>query len=57
MDEKLLNEAEICDSFITPAIIRAGWEQRTQVRREYTFTSGREVARPRLKDRASRRMP
>ena len=45
MDEKLLNEAEICDGFITSAIIGAGWDQRTQVRREYTFTSGREAVR------------
>ena len=24
MDEKCLNEAEVCDAFITPAIIRLG---------------------------------
>ena len=31
MDPKNLNEAEICDAFITPAITRAGWEQSTQM--------------------------
>ena len=35
-----MNEAEICDTFITPAIRRVGWSA-TQVRREYTFTAGR----------------
>ena len=48
MDKKLLNEAEICDSFITPAIIEAGWDQRTQIRREYTFTAGRVIVRGKL---------
>ena len=35
-----MNEAEICDTFITPAIKKAGWGA-TQIRREYTFTAGR----------------
>ena len=48
MDKKLLNEAEICDAFITPAIVRAGWDQRTQVRREYTFTAGQVIVRGKL---------
>ena len=48
MDKKLLNEAEICDAFITPAIVRAGWEQRTQVRREYPFTAGQVIVRGKL---------
>ena len=39
MNKKRLNEAEICDALITPAIVRAGWDQRTQIRREYTFTA------------------
>lgn len=34
MNKKDLNEAEICDRFITPAIVRAGWDQQVQVRRE-----------------------
>ena len=48
MNKKLLNEAEICDAFITPAIIGAGWDQRTQIRREYTFTDGRVIVRGKL---------
>ena len=41
MNKKGLNETEICDTYITPAIQRAGWSGATQVRREYTFTAGR----------------
>ncbi len=51
-----MNEAEICDTFITPAIGKAGWIA-TQIRREYTFTAGRvnvqgNVASRRKKKRA-----
>ena len=48
MNKKLLNEAEICDACITPAIIGAGWNQSTQIRREYTFTEGRVIVRGKL---------
>lgn len=40
MNKKNMNEAEICDAFITPAISKAKWNTR-QIRREYTFTAGR----------------
>ena len=55
MNKKLLNEAEICDAFITPAIIGAGWDQRTQVRREYTFTDGRVIVRGKLGSRGKKK--
>ena len=54
-DKKLLNEAEICDAFITPAIIGAGWDQRTQIRREYTFTDGRVIVRGKLGSRGKKK--
>ncbi|HWN70862.1 MAG TPA: DEAD/DEAH box helicase family protein [Haliangium sp.] len=41
MSKSALTEADICDQYITPAIVRAGWDQATQVRREYSFTAGR----------------
>ena len=41
MNKKSLNETEICDTYITPAIWKAGWTGPAQVRREYTFTAGR----------------
>ncbi len=34
-----LSEADVCDRFITPAIVRAGFAPE-QIRREYTFTAG-----------------
>ena len=55
MDKKRLNEAEICDAFITPAIIGAGWDQRTQIRREYTFTAGRVIVRGTLGSRGKKK--
>ena len=55
MDKKRLNEAEICDAFITPAIIGAGWDQRTQIRREYTFTAGRVIVRGKLGSRGKKK--
>ena len=55
MDKKRLNEAEICDAFITPAIIGAGWDQRTQIRREYTFTDGRVIVRGKLGSRGKKK--
>ena len=55
MNKKLLNEAEICDAFITPAIIGAGWDQSTQIRREYTFTDGRVIVRGKLGSRGKKK--
>ena len=55
MNKKHLNEAEICDAFITPAIIGAGWDQRTQIRREYTFTAGRVIVRGKLGSRGKKK--
>ena len=55
MDKTRLNEAEICDAFITPAIIGAGWDQRTQIRREYTFTDGRVIVRGTLGSRGKKK--
>ncbi|MCB9779845.1 MAG: DEAD/DEAH box helicase family protein [Alphaproteobacteria bacterium] len=45
MNKKELNETEICQSFITPAIVAAGWDKLTQVRREYSFTAGQVLVR------------
>ena len=55
MNKKTLNETEICDLFITPAIRRAGWDQHTQIRREYTFTAGRVRVQGNLASRDGRR--
>ena len=55
MNKKLLNEAEICDAFITPAIIGAGWNQRTQIRREYTFTDGQVIVQGKIGSRGKKK--
>ncbi len=41
MDKKSLSEADICTKFITPAIVEAGWDLKSQIRQEVYFTNGR----------------
>lgn len=48
MNKKSLSESDICAKYITPAIIQAGWDEATQVRREVHFTKGRIIVRGRL---------
>ena len=43
--KKLMTETEVCMNYITPAINRAGWDKKRQMRREYYFTAGRIVVR------------
>jgi len=40
VNKKALTESDICDQFITPALVGVGWDPATQVRREVTFTAG-----------------
>jgi type I restriction enzyme R subunit len=55
MSKKDLNEAEICQNYITPAITRAGWDQQTQIRREYAFTAGRMIVRGKVAARGQKK--
>ena len=55
MNKNSLNETEICDAFITPAIQRAGWKAATQIRREYTFTAGRVQVRGKVATRGKKK--
>ncbi len=55
LDKKSLSERDICTQFITPAIIRAGWDLQTQVREEVTFTAGRVVVKGQLAFRSDKR--
>lgn len=41
MNKKLFSEADIKEKFITPAIINSGWDEHTQIIREYSITAGR----------------
>ena len=45
MDKTTLSESDICDQYITPAIVAAGWDMTTQIRREFGFTAGRIIVR------------
>ena len=36
-----LSERDICSKYITPAILRSGWDLHTQIREEVSFTAGR----------------
>lgn len=49
--KKELSESDICDKFITPAIVNAGWDSMTQIRREFPLTPGPVVVRGSLSAR------
>jgi type I restriction enzyme, R subunit len=44
-DKKSLSERDICTKYITPAITKAGWDLRSQIREEVSFTKGRIIVR------------
>jgi type I restriction enzyme, R subunit len=48
MNKKSLSESDICAKYITPAVIQAGWDEATQLRREVYFTNGRIIVRGKL---------
>lgn len=54
-NKKNLSEEDIKMRFITPAIEKAGWNIKTQVRAEYSFTDGRIIVRGNLTARGKRK--
>lgn len=50
-EKKELSEADIKAKFITPALVKAGWDELTQIRREVTLTPGPVVVRGNLSSR------
>jgi type I restriction enzyme R subunit len=48
MNKKDLSERDICSKFINPAIVLAGWNMKTQVREEVSFTDGRIIVQGKL---------
>jgi len=48
MNKKNLSERDICTKYINPAIEKAGWNLRTQVREEVFFTDGRIIVQGNL---------
>lgn len=55
MNKKDLSERDICTKFINPAIEKAGWNLRTQVREEVGFTDGRIIVQGNLHTRGKRK--
>ena len=55
MNKKSLSERDICTQFITPAVVKAGWDVATQVREEVGFTKGRIIVRGKLVTRGKQK--
>ncbi|WP_425292386.1 EcoAI/FtnUII family type I restriction enzme subunit R [Clostridium sporogenes] len=55
MNKKSLSEEDIKMKYITPAIEKSGWDIKTQVRAEYSFTDGRIIVRGNLVARGKRK--
>ena len=53
--KKDLSERDICTKYITPAIVKAGWDVLSQIREEVSFTKGRIIVRGSLVTRAKPR--
>jgi type I restriction enzyme R subunit len=43
LNKKELSERDICTKFITPALVKAGWDVLTQIREEVNLTKGRVI--------------
>jgi type I restriction enzyme R subunit len=54
MDKRSLSESDICDRYISPSLIKAGWDE-TRWRREYYFTAGRIIVRGKLVARGKKK--
>ena len=48
MDKKSLSESDICAKYITPAVLKSGWDEAMQIRREVYFIKGRIIVRGKL---------
>lgn len=55
MSIKNLSERDICTKYITPAIVKAGWNKLTQLLEEVSFTEGKIYVRGKLTVRGSRK--
>ncbi len=51
LDKKSLSERDICTKFITPAIVKAGWNLNTHFLEEVSFTDGKIYVRGKLHSR------
>jgi type I restriction enzyme R subunit len=55
MDKKSLSERDVCTKLITPAIEKAGWNIKKQVREEVSFTDGRVIVQGSLHTRGTKK--
>ena len=55
MYKRDLSKADICAKYITSAVVQAGWNEVTQIRREVSFTRGRIIVRGKLVTRGKAR--
>ena len=55
MDKRDLTERDVCTKFITPALLKAGWDVMSQIREEKYFTDGRIRVRGNICTRGQRK--
>ena len=55
MNKKDLTERDICTKYINPALQKAGWNMKKQVREEVPFTDGRIIVQGKLHARGTRK--
>ena len=55
MNKKDSSERDICTKFITPAIVKAGWDKNLQIREEVSFTAGKVIVRGKLISRGKQK--
>jgi type I restriction enzyme R subunit len=53
--KKQLSESDIKAKFITPALLKAGWNEQTQIRREVFFTDGQIIVSGNITKRGERK--
>ena len=55
MSKKDLSESDIRAKFITPHLVKAGWDEMSQIRRQVYFTDGRIMVRGKMAHRGKRK--
>ncbi|OFY48347.1 MAG: restriction endonuclease [Bacteroidetes bacterium GWF2_41_31] len=55
MNKKSLSERDICTKYINPALAKAGWNIKTQIREEVFFTDGRIIVQGKMHTRGKRK--
>jgi len=51
MNKDHFSEDDVSAKYITPALLKAGWDEETQIRRQVSFTKGRIIVRGKLVSR------